>query len=164
MKDHSLPVTVHGSRDQARDQGTDRTHALVHEAPVSDQYQLVSRLVGEVYEVAPAVERSQLLNHLLKPLGVLCLVAVANGLFAKVRFSSGGTNLAIRPEDIQNVKAIDVVTLVDFVQQVSVSAVDGLAQVLAASPVMMGSAATALLIAVLARRSRDRPAFKEDDF
>ncbi|NDP48982.1 MAG: hypothetical protein GZ085_11485 [Sulfuriferula multivorans] len=164
MKDHLLPVTVDVGRNQSRDQGADKAHALVCEAPVSDRCELISRLVGEVYEVAPAVERSRLLTHLLKPLGVLSIVAVANGIFSKVRFNNGWTNLDIRPEDVENVRAIDVVTLVNYVQQVSISAVDGLAQVLAASPVMTGSAVTAVLITILASRSRNRPTFEEDDF
>lgn len=72
----------------------------------------IAQLVGQVYEFAPPAERSRLLEHLLKPLGVLSLVAVANGL----------------------------------------------ADMLAASPVMTGSAAAALLITLLLQRARTRRA------
>lgn len=116
----------------------------------------IAQLVGQVYELAPPAERSRLLEHLLRPLGVLSLVAIANGIFAKIRFRSGWPDLHVQLEDAQNVQASDVITLVNHVQQVSVHAVDGLADMLAASPVMAGSAAAALLITVLVQRARTR--------
>jgi len=116
----------------------------------------VPQLVAEVYEAAPAAERGHLLEHLLRPLGVLSLVAIADGIFAKIRLRSGWRNLSIRFEDIQQVRTTDVVALVDHAQQVSVEVVDGLAQMLGASPVMMGSAAAALLVSLLLQRARSR--------
>ncbi len=121
----------------------------------------IAQLVGQVYEIAPPAERRRLLEHLIKPLGVLSLVAVANGIFASIRFRSGWPDLHVRVEDARNVQARDVITLVNHVQQVSVHAVDGLAQLLLASPVMTGSAAASLLITLLVQRSRNRRA---DDF
>lgn len=131
--------------------------------PVSDAS--IAELVGQVYESAPTAERKRLLEHLLRPLGVLSLVAVANGIFAKIRFRSGWPEIHIPTEETLNVQANDVVTLVDYVQQVSVHAVDGLAELLAASPVMAGSAAAALLITALVQRARHRRAndFASDD-
>lgn len=119
---------------------------------------MIARLVGQVYEAAPATERRRLLEHLMRPLGVLSLLAVADGIFAKIRFRSGWPDLHVRLEDAQNVQASDVITLVSYVQQVSVRAVDGLADMLAASPVMTGSAAAALLITLLVQRARTRRA------
>jgi hypothetical protein len=116
----------------------------------------IAQLVGQVYESAPAAERSRLIEQLLRPLGVLSLVAVANGIFAKIRFRSGWPDLHVRLEDVQNVQASDIIVLVNHVQQVSVQAVNDLAGVLAASPVMMGSAAAALLMTLLLQRSRTR--------
>lgn len=118
----------------------------------------IAHLVGQVYESAPPAERSRLLEQLLKPLGVLSLVAVANGIFAKIRFRGGWPELHVRLEDAQNVQVSDVITLVNHVQQVSVQAVIGLADVLAASPVMTGSAAAALLMTVLLQHRRTRRA------
>ena len=86
---------------------------------------------------------------------------MANGIFASIRFRSGWPELHVRAEDAQNVKAGDVITLVNHVQQVSMHAVDGLADMLAASPVMAGSGAAALLISLLVQRSRNRRA---DDY
>lgn len=118
----------------------------------------IAQLVGQVYEFAPPAERSRLLEHLLKPLGVLSLVAVANGIFASIRFRSGWPEMHVRIEDAQNVQTRDVITLVNHVQQVSVHAVDGLANLLASSPAMTGSAAAALLITLLLQRARTRRA------
>jgi hypothetical protein len=114
----------------------------------------IAQLVGQVYESAPVAERSRLIEQLLRPLGVLSLVAVANGIFAKIRFRSGWPDLHVRLEDVQNVQASDIIVLVNHVQQVSVQAVNDLAGVLAASPVMMGSAAAALLMTLLLQRGR----------
>jgi hypothetical protein len=118
----------------------------------------IAQLVGQVYAIAPPTERTRLLEHLLKPLGVLSLVAVANGIFANIRFRSGWPDLHVRVEDAQNVQPGDVITLVSHVQQVSIHAVDGLADMLATSPVMTGSAAAALLMTLLVQRSRNRRA------
>ena len=118
----------------------------------------IAQLVGQVYETAPAAERCRMLEHLMQPLGALSLVAVANGVFAKLWFRSGWRELHIRAEDAQLVCASDVITLVDYVQQASVEAVDGLAQLLAPSPMMAGSAAAALLLTVLVQRTQTRRA------
>lgn len=118
----------------------------------------IAQLVGQVYEIAPPAVRTRLLEHLLRPLGVLSLVAIANGIFATIRFRSGWPDLHVRMEDAQNVQPGDVITLVNHVQQVSVPAVDGLADMLAASPVLASSAAAALLVTLLMQRSRKRRA------
>ena len=121
--------------------------------PTSDQS--IARLVGEVFESAPLEQRGRLLDQLLRPLGVLSLFAVAGGLFARLRLRGGWENFSVRPDDLQTVHAADVIALVDYVQQVSVEAVDGLAQLLAASPLISGSAA-ALLVTLLVQRARVR--------
>ena len=123
----------------------------------------IAQLVGEVYEFAPPAERGRLLEHLLRPLGVLSLVAVANGIFASIRFRSGWPEMHVRAEDALNVQTGDVITLVKHVQQVSIQAVDGLADMLASSPVMTGSAAAVLLISLLVQRSQTRRAGDRDD-
>jgi hypothetical protein len=60
----------------------------------------------------------------------------------------------MQPEDAQNVRANDVITLVNYVQQVNVQAVDGLADTLKASSVMASSAAAGLLVTLLLQRSQ----------
>lgn len=131
---------------------------LYESAPAALRSHMLAQLIGHVYESAPPVVRSRLLEHLLRPLGVLSLVAVANGVFAKIQFHSEWQHLQDRVDDAQNVRASDVIALADHVQQVSVEAVNGLAQMLSASPLMAGSAAAAVLVTVLMQRSRSRRA------
>ena len=119
---------------------------------------LIAQLVAQVYEASPPALRINLLRQLLKPLGVLSLVAIADGVFAKIRFGSGSVDFPIRFEDVQKVQANDVIALVVRVQQVGVGYVDGLANMLTVSPVVAGSAAAALLVAVLMQRARTRRA------
>jgi len=156
------------SPTSARGSDTEEPHAMIHtfalEGHPSEKVTCqvsevtIAQLVGQVYEYAPPAERSRLLAHLLRPLGVLSLVAIANGIFATIRFRSSGPDLHVPLEDAQNVQVSDIITLVNHVQQVSVHAVDGLADMLAGSPVMAGSAAAALLITVLVQRARTRRA------
>lgn len=116
----------------------------------------IAQLVAQVYESAPLAVRIHLLEQLLQPLGVLSLAAIADGIFAKIRFRSGWPDMQIRFEDAQEVQAKDVIALVVRVQQVSVNSVDGLAKILASSPVVAGTAAAAQLLAVLTQHARTR--------
>lgn len=113
-------------------------------------------VVGKIYDIAPATERCHILEHLLKPLGALALVGVCNGIFTKIWFRSGWHDLHIQPEDIQSVQGIDVASLVDYVQQASAETIDGLASLLTTSPIMVYSAAAAMLVTVLVRRAQTR--------
>ncbi|QNK67203.1 hypothetical protein [Variovorax sp. PAMC26660] len=116
----------------------------------------IPTLVAQVYESAPAAERCHLVETLLRPLGVLSLVAIANGIFAKIRFRNAGQELNVRVDDLQNVHAADMVALVHHAQQVSVETVDSLVHLLTSSGGLAGSAAAALLIGLLVQRARSR--------
>ena len=58
--------------------------------------QMLAQLVGQVYETAPNTERKRLVEHLMKPLGILSLAAVANIQVAQIapkgRKESGAFN------------------------------------------------------------------------
>jgi hypothetical protein len=116
----------------------------------------IPQLVAEVYECAPDTLRAHLLEQLIKPLGLLALVAISNGIFAKIRFKSGWPDMHVRWEDAQSVQAKDVAALVERVQQVSLHSFDGLAKVLATSPVLTGSAAATILLTVLLSGAKNR--------
>lgn len=116
----------------------------------------ISQLVAEVYESASPALRSRLLEQLLRPLGMLSLVAVANGVFADLCFHRGWPDRHIAIEDAQKVQASDVAALTDRVLQVSGESINGLARMLCASPMMTCSASTALLVTVLMQRARTR--------
>jgi hypothetical protein len=133
------------------------------EANPQDTSILITQLVAKVYEDAPLAEKSGLIEHLLRPLGILSVVAIANGIFANILLRGGWQNTHVRPEDVQGVHARDVMALVDYAQQVSVDAVDGLALMVSSSPVLAGSAAAALLVTLLIRRSKTRRYGQYDD-
>lgn len=131
-------------------------HRETDEASNPFQAHSIPALVAEVYEAAPPVERSHLLEWLLRPLGVLSLFGIAGGVFADIRLRGGWQELHVRVEDIPRVGASEVMVLVDHAQQVSVETVDGLVQLLSASPALSGSAAATMLVALLVQRARSR--------
>ena len=116
----------------------------------------IPELVAEVFVAAPPEQRACLLEHLLRPLGILSVFAVAGGAFANAKLHGGWRDLHVQWEDIQSVGAADVVALVDYAEQVSIEAVDGLAQWLVATPLLSGSTAAALLVTLLVQRARGR--------
>lgn len=135
-------------------------------AMTAEPSQLLPALVAQVYEDATPLMRKRLLEHLLKPLGVLSLAAIANGVFANITLGRGwGWSTApISSEDAQRVKTGDVLALVHHVQQVSVQAIDGLSHLLTSSPVLAGSTATAMLLALLAQQASRRMPLAGNDF
>ncbi|MDM7948432.1 hypothetical protein [Hydrogenophaga sp.] len=122
----------------------------------------VATLIGQVYEVAPAADRRRLLEYLLPRVGVLSLAVVADGLFARILFRNESSRIRVGLEDVGQVQGNDVSALVERLQQVSTDAIYGLAQIVAASPVMASSAAAALLVTVLVQRARAQAADDAD--
>lgn len=114
----------------------------------------ISRQVAQVFECAPAAEKSRLLEHLLTPLGALARVTVAHGAFAGYLFQSGWRDLQVRFEDTPNVGIDHVIDLVDYVQKVSVESVDALAEMIKAWPVVACSDTAGQLVTDLMQRAR----------
>lgn len=125
---------------------------------------MVPDLVAQVFEESPLAMRSLLLEHLLKPLGLLSLVAVANGVFAQIRLGEGWYQPSIRSDHARRIHAEHVSALVHHVQQVSVQAIDSLASLISTSPMLTGSAAAAMLLAILSQQSQNRPPVLGNDF
>jgi hypothetical protein len=97
-----------------------------------------------------------MLEHLLRPLGLLSLVSVANGVFSEVLLHSIGKNLHVQLDDARNILTKDVIALADHVQQVNIELVDELVQMLAISPEVCDSQFMALLRQAPSRRSHVR--------
>ena len=131
-------------------------------APAEQQQQILSQLVGQVYAAAPMTSRKKLLEPLLKAVGVLALVSVAHGIFAKIRLHSGWSDMQGHIDDLAAVQAQDVVELVDRVQRVSWSALDSFAQALLASPGIASTAAAGVLLTLLLRHSQQRQHADQD--
>lgn len=113
------------------------------------QSSMLSKLVGKVYQSVAPDERGLLIRLLMQPLGILSLLAVANGVFAKLRLQGMSSQL----EDVQ---VDDVVELASFAQQVSEQAMHSVVQWLSASPVLVSSAAAAILVKILMDRTAQR--------
>jgi hypothetical protein len=122
-------------------------------------------LVAAVFEAAPPPERKRLLELMIRPLGLLSLAAVANGLFAKMGLRSNWTSISIQAEDVSTVQRDDVVALALHVQQMGAHAFDGMRTVLTSSPALMGSTAAVLLLTLLTQEYKRRNAAAlEKDF
>jgi len=114
------------------------------------------QLMGELYKAAPVTDKKRLLEFLLPTLGVMPLVVIANGLFARLRLRDGWSNFHLRFEDVQQVQASDVASLVERVQLAGSQVLDGLALTLATSPTLATTAAAGILIVMLTRRAAER--------
>ena len=115
------------------------------------QRHMLTQLVTQIYGAAPPTFKRLLLDRLIRPLGLLSLVTVANGIFARLRLRGGWPHLQARVEDLQNIQLSDVAALADRAQLVSRSALAQLASLIAASPVLAGSAAATLLVMLVLR-------------
>jgi hypothetical protein len=113
-------------------------------------------LVGHAYAASPPLVRQSLLEQLIRSVGVLGLVTVAGGVFAKIRLRGRWPDIAVRLDDLQDIRTPDVVALVDYVQRVSAEALIDAIKLLANNPALIGSGAVALLMSIMLQRVPDR--------
>jgi hypothetical protein len=132
--------------------------------PASPHTDLLPALVARVYAEATPAVRGRLLEHLLRPLSLLSLAAVANGLFAQLTMGDGWVQRKVSLDDANRVDTSDVIALVHHVQQVSVQAVESLSKVIVSSPMLASSAAAAMLLTLLAKQRRNRAPVQGNDF
>jgi hypothetical protein len=117
---------------------------------------MLNLLFGHAYAAAPPLVRKSLLEQLIRSVGVLGLVTVAGGVFAKIRLRGGWPDIAVHLDDLQDIRTPDVVALVDYVQRVSAEALIDAIKLLANNPALMGSGAVALLMSIMLQRIPDR--------
>jgi len=111
------------------------------------------QLVAALYDEAPASQRQNLLNHLLRPVGPLALAAVAAGAFASL-LPERWSGVQVRLEDVLfRIQADHVLDLARYVEQKSPEWLWRLPEALAASPLLMSTLSGALLLTAL-RHSR----------
>ena len=135
------------------------THTAPAPSGVAEPDISVPKLIGEVYESAPPSLRARIVEQLMRPLGILGLMAIANGVFASIRLRSGLVDPKLGPEEASAIEPGDVVKLADWAQQVSNDAINGLSQLVATSPGLTKSAAAAVLVSLWmqqAKSQRDR--------
>ena len=112
-------------------------------------------LVAALYDEAPASLRQRLLNHLLRPVGPLALVAVAAGAFARLLPAERWTSAQVQLDDVWAIRPEQVLDLARYVEQKAPEMLWRLPEILASSPVMLTTLSGALLLVALRAR---RPA------
>lgn len=112
----------------------------------------VAELVGQVYAQAPLTERGRLLATLLPSAGLLSLVAVANGVFARIRLDEHWPSLRWLHGELVRVQPADVSELVERLQYTRSEVLDALMQWVSASPVLASCAAATVLAGLLIHR------------
>jgi hypothetical protein len=124
--------------------------ARVSAAPAS-----VPVLVAALYDEAPPPLRQRLLNHLLRPLGPLALVAVAAGGFARLLPPGRWSSAQVQLDDVWTIQPEQVLDLARYVEQKAPEMLWRLPEIIASSPVMLSTLSGALLLVALRAR---RPA------
>ena len=110
-------------------------------------------LVAALYDEAPAPLRQRLVNHLLGPVGPLALVVLAAGAFARLLPTDRWSSAQVQLEDVLNIRPDQVLDLAQYVEQKAPEMLWQLPDVLASSPLLLGTLSGALLlIALRARR------------
>jgi hypothetical protein len=110
--------------------------------------------VAGLYRDAHAGLRAQLLERLLRPMGVLGLVAVADGVFAALRHRHGWHDARVTAEDTAAVSADHVFQLAAYLQERAPEALASLTDLLASHPAALATVSGALLWDLLRRSSR----------
>jgi hypothetical protein len=111
----------------------------------------VPRYVSEVFEAAPVGVRAQLIETLMRPMGVLGLVAVAGGAFAAVRQRNGWQHLRVTLDDAARISTDQVQDLAAYLMQAAPEVFGQIADLLAAQPMLVSSLSTVLLLHALRR-------------
>jgi hypothetical protein len=117
----------------------------------------IARVVSRVYRAANGAARADMLAHLLRPLGLLGLVSVASGAFARLVQRDGLVPDTISAEDIVRYSSEQIRELTIFVHEVNPDALQPLIEQLAGHGMGITALSTAAL-AMLLRSSRGRSA------
>lgn len=123
-------------------------------SPAAGSPALLPLWVASLYRDAHAGLRAQLLERLLRPMGVLGLVAVADGVFAALRHRHGWQRLQVTAEDTAVVSADQVFQLATYLQERTPEALASLSELLASHPAALATVSGALLWDVLRRSGR----------
>lgn len=118
-----------------------------------DASELMPLWVSDVYAESPAELRARLLECLLKPVGVLGLVAVAGGAFAALRQRTGWQRLNVTLDDTLSYTSDQVLELATYLQQSTPDVFSHVADLLVGSPTALTGLSAVLLLHALRRRN-----------
>lgn len=150
-----MAVATEGAADQTLLAQNQLFFECYDAAPDTTKNHFVALLVGRLYKEATPALRTQIVARLVQPLGLLSLAGVANGAFSRLVLGADGGDLP-GTFSAQAIQGADVVSLVDFAQQVSGDCVDGLYGLLTANTAALTTAAALVLLAVLRKRLQGR--------
>lgn len=118
-------------------------------ASQDDDDALVPLYVAGVFREAPAVFRAELVECLMRPMGMLGLVAVADGVFAALRQRHGWAEMQVTLEDAARISADQVLELAAYLQQTAPEVFAQVAQLVGQQPAVAGGLSAVLLLQVL---------------
>lgn len=118
-------------------------HRPAHAAPE------LAPLVADLFAKAAPPQRLRLLNGLLQPVGPLALVAIAAGAFASLLPTTRWHVVSASLDDAMRLTAGQVLELARYVEQKNPEAFTQLPELLADSPLWVGSLGGALLLLAL---------------
>jgi hypothetical protein len=119
--------------------------------PISGDRLQAPRLVARLYTASNQALRVQLLNCLLRPLGLLGAVGAAAGAFSAFVLRRGGQEVMVRAEELNQITTEQVLELARFAEQVNPDVLRQVADLL--SQQSMGMATFTATALVLLQRS-----------
>jgi len=123
--------------------------STLHESRPAHTAPELAPLVADLFAKAAPPQRVRLLNGLLRPVGPLALVAVAAGAFANLLPTTRWRIASASLDDATRLTAGQVLELARYVEQKSPEAFMQLPELLADSPLWVGSLGGALLLLAL---------------
>jgi hypothetical protein len=128
-----------------------------NEIPSLKRPSLLPLQISRLYVEASADFKTKLLECLMRPMGALGLVAVADGVFAMLRHRHGWQRLQVTAEDTFAVSADHVYQLAGYLQESAPEVFRQVGQLLADNPAALATVSGVLLLQALrAARSAGR--------
>ena len=104
------------------------------------------RLVVRLYQASNQALRAQLLNCLLRPLGLLGAVGAAAGAFSVFVLRRGGQEMMVRAEELNQITTDQVLELARFAEQVNPDALRQVAHLVSQQQMGMATFTAAALV------------------
>jgi len=129
-----------------------------HEAVLAHERMRLPELIASAYRSATANLRAQILEQLLRPVGLLGLASLAAGAFLGFLRRGDYQGLVIQPEDVGRISGDQLLELALYVEQRSPETFASIAQLLADNPSgLIGVGGSLLLLALHRGHHREAP-------